>query len=125
LGLLRKPVANSTKFTVFTLNKDIRNNAKKLKRAPCHPKCGFSMSRNRLIWFIGVSLDCVVTFYETPSLYPLQAFSLFFVLYRVKKHARKAQSVFRYGLDYLRSLVTDLDLKHREFLLSLQFLSCT
>lgn len=44
---------------------------------------------------------------------------------KIKKHGRKAKSVFRYGLDYLRSLVTDLDLKHSEFLLSLQFLSCT
>lgn len=34
-------------------------------------------------------------------------------------------NLFRYGLDYLRSLVTDLDLKYDEFLLSLQFLSCT
>ena len=31
----------------------------------------------------------------------------------------------RYGLDYLRSIVTDLDLKQDEFLHSLQFLSCT
>ena len=44
---------------------------------------------------------------------------------RVKKHGRKAKSVFRYGLDYLRSIVTDLDLKYAEFLDSLQFLSCT
>ncbi|MCG6137045.1 MAG: IS4 family transposase [Nostoc sp. LLA-1] len=44
---------------------------------------------------------------------------------KIKKHGRKAKSVFRYGLDYLRSLVTDLDLKYDEFLLSLQFLSCT
>ena len=44
---------------------------------------------------------------------------------KVKKHGRKAKSVFRYGLDYLRSIVTDLDLKHTEFLNSLQFLSCT
>ena len=44
---------------------------------------------------------------------------------KFKKHGRKAKSVFRYGLDYLRSIVTDLDLKHTEFLNSLQFLSCT
>ena len=44
---------------------------------------------------------------------------------KIKKHGRQAQSVFRYGLDYLRSVVTDLDLKHSEFLLSLQFLSRT
>ncbi len=44
---------------------------------------------------------------------------------KVKKHGRLSKSVFRYGLDYLRSIVTDLDLKHNEFLHSLQFLSCT
>ncbi len=44
---------------------------------------------------------------------------------KVKKHGRLSKSVFRYGLDYLRSIVTDLDLKHHEFLHSLQFLSCT
>ena len=44
---------------------------------------------------------------------------------KVKKHGRFAKSVFRYGLDYLRSIVTDLDLKQNEFLFSLQFLSCT
>ena len=44
---------------------------------------------------------------------------------KVKKHGRLAQSLFRYGLDYLRSIVTDLDIKHDEFLFSLQFLSCT
>jgi len=44
---------------------------------------------------------------------------------KVKKHGRKTKSVFRYGLDHLRSIVNDLDLKHAEFLHSLQFLSCT
>lgn len=44
---------------------------------------------------------------------------------KVKKHGRKQMSIFRYGLDYLRSIVTDLDLKQDEFLHSLQFLSCT
>ena len=44
---------------------------------------------------------------------------------KLKKHGRKAKSVFRYGLDHLRSIVTDLDLKQDEFLFSLQFLSCT
>ena len=43
----------------------------------------------------------------------------------VKKHGRLAKSIFRYGLDYLRSIVNDLDLKQDEFLFSLQFLSCT
>lgn len=44
---------------------------------------------------------------------------------RVKKHGRREKSLFRYGLDYLRSVVSDLDLKHCEFLECLQFLSCT
>ncbi|MGL5075574.1 MAG: IS4 family transposase [Waterburya sp.] len=44
---------------------------------------------------------------------------------KVKKHGRQAKSIFRYGLDYLRSIVTDLDLKQDEFFFSLQFLSCT
>ena len=44
---------------------------------------------------------------------------------KVKKHGRLAKSIFRYGLDYLRSILADLDLKHDEFLASLQFLSCT
>lgn len=44
---------------------------------------------------------------------------------KVKKHGRLAKSIFRYGLDYLRSILIDLDLKHDEFLASLTFLSCT
>ncbi|HLO85531.1 MAG TPA: IS4 family transposase [Nostocaceae cyanobacterium] len=44
---------------------------------------------------------------------------------KIKKHGRKEKSIFRYGLDHLRSIVTDLDLNHSEFLFSLQFLSCT
>lgn len=44
---------------------------------------------------------------------------------KVKKHGRQAKSIFRYGLDYLRSIFTDLDLKQDDFLFSLQFLSCT
>lgn len=44
---------------------------------------------------------------------------------KVKKHGRLAKSIFRYGLDHLRSIVTDLDLKQNEFLFSLKFLSCT
>ena len=42
---------------------------------------------------------------------------------KIKKHGRLAKSIFRYGLDHLRSIFTDLDLKHAEFLNSLQFLS--
>ncbi|QXE25640.1 transposase IS4 family protein [Richelia sinica FACHB-800] len=44
---------------------------------------------------------------------------------KIKKHGHPSQSIFRYGLDYLLSLVTDLDFKHSEFFLPLQFLSCT
>lgn len=44
---------------------------------------------------------------------------------KVKKHGRKAKSIFRHGLDHLRSIVTDLDLKYDQFLHSLKFLSCT
>ncbi|ELS04298.1 transposase family protein [Xenococcus sp. PCC 7305] len=44
---------------------------------------------------------------------------------KIKKHGRKAKGIFRYGLDYLRSIVLDLDLKQEQFLYSLQFLSCT
>lgn len=46
---------------------------------------------------------------------------------KVKKHGRlvtkdlSACSIFCYGLDYLRSIVTDLDLKQSEFLQSLKF----
>ena len=42
---------------------------------------------------------------------------------KVKKHGRLAKSIFRYGLDRLRSIVTDLDLKQDEFLFCLHFLS--
>lgn len=44
---------------------------------------------------------------------------------KVKKHGRLAKSIFRYGLDHLRSIFTDLDLKQPEFLQSLKLLSCT
>ncbi len=44
---------------------------------------------------------------------------------QVKKHRRLSRSIFRYGLDYLRYFVIDLDLKSVEFLHPLQFLSCT
>lgn len=44
---------------------------------------------------------------------------------QIKKHGRKAKSIFRYGLDYLRTIVLDLDLKNREFIHCLNFLSCT
>ncbi len=44
---------------------------------------------------------------------------------KIKKHGRRERSLFRYGLDHLRSIVNDLDLKHSEFLECLYFLSCT
>ena len=44
---------------------------------------------------------------------------------KIKKHGRKEKSIFRYGLDYLRTIVLDLDLKFNEFINALKFLSCT
>ncbi|HEY9768618.1 MAG TPA: IS4 family transposase [Coleofasciculaceae cyanobacterium] len=44
---------------------------------------------------------------------------------KIKKHGRLAKSILRYGLDYLRSIFTDLDLKQSQFLDSLKLLSCT
>ena len=44
---------------------------------------------------------------------------------KIKKHGRKAKSIFRYGLDYLRTILLDVDLRHNLFLDSLNFLSCT
>lgn len=44
---------------------------------------------------------------------------------KIKKHGRRAKSIFRYGLDYLRAIALDLDLKQSEFIHSLKFLSCT
>ncbi|MBD3886722.1 IS4 family transposase [Phormidium tenue FACHB-886] len=43
----------------------------------------------------------------------------------IKKHGRKAQSIFRYGLDYLRRTLLNLDLFSDEFFHVLQLLSCT
>lgn len=44
----------------------------------------------------------------------------------IKKHGRKAKSLFRLGLDYLRHLVLNPHPLHeRDFLQSLDFLSCT
>lgn len=44
---------------------------------------------------------------------------------KIKKHGRKARSVFRYGFDYLRMIVLNLSQKHHEFKSALKFLSCT
>ena len=43
----------------------------------------------------------------------------------IKKHGRKAKSIFRYGLDYLRNIVLNLEQKPNEFSDTLKFLSCT
>lgn len=44
---------------------------------------------------------------------------------KLKKHGRLAKSIFRYGLDHLRSIVFDIQLKMDDFLSALTFLSCT
>lgn len=44
---------------------------------------------------------------------------------KLKKHGRKTKSVFRYGFDYLRNIVLNLEHKTDEFLHVLQFLSGT
>ncbi|MGK7909541.1 MAG: IS4 family transposase [Synechococcus sp.] len=43
----------------------------------------------------------------------------------IKNHGRKARSIFRYGLDHLRSIMLDLQHKNAQFLHALEFLSCT
>ena len=43
----------------------------------------------------------------------------------IKKHGRLTKSVFRYGLDFLRTTFFDIQLKMNAFLFSLKFLSCT
>jgi hypothetical protein len=44
---------------------------------------------------------------------------------KLKKHGRKAKSIFRYGLDHLCNIFLNLDQKLSEFMHVLQFLSCT
>jgi hypothetical protein len=43
----------------------------------------------------------------------------------IKKHGRKAKSIFRYGFDFLRCLLLNLEQYETEFCRSLCFLSCT
>jgi hypothetical protein len=43
----------------------------------------------------------------------------------IKKHGRKAKSLFRYGFDHLRAIVLNLEQKSDEFFNVLRFLSCT
>ena len=44
---------------------------------------------------------------------------------KIKKHGRLSKSIFRYGLDFLRSTFFDIQLKMDDFQISLTFLSCT
>lgn len=44
---------------------------------------------------------------------------------KLKSHGRREKSIFRYGFDYIRNVVLNLDHKMAEFLETLQFLSCT
>ena len=44
---------------------------------------------------------------------------------KIKKHGRKAKSVFRYGFDYLRHIFLNLEDNKTSFFHSLKFLSCT
>lgn len=44
---------------------------------------------------------------------------------KLKKHGRKAKSLFRYGLDFLRNIVLNLGQKLPQFQQTLRFLSCT
>ena len=43
----------------------------------------------------------------------------------VKKHGRRAKSIFRYGFDHLRNIVFNVEQKMDDFLGVLRFLSCT
>ena len=43
----------------------------------------------------------------------------------LKKHGRRAKSMFRYGFDHIRTIVLSLEQKADEFVEVLQFLSCT
>ena len=43
----------------------------------------------------------------------------------IKSHGRRPPSLFRHGLDHLRSIVLNLDCKFEQFLEAVQFLSCT
>jgi len=42
----------------------------------------------------------------------------------LKKHGRRANSMFRYGFDHIRTIVLNLKQKTDEFAEVLQFLSC-
>jgi len=44
---------------------------------------------------------------------------------KLKSHGRREKSLFRYGFDYIRNIVVNLDQKMEQFFEILQFLSCT
>jgi Transposase DDE domain len=44
---------------------------------------------------------------------------------KLKTHGLRAKSIFRYGFDYLRNILVNLNEKMDDFLNVLQFLSCT
>ncbi len=44
---------------------------------------------------------------------------------KIKKHGRRSKSIFRYGLDHLRAIALDLDLRSSDFIHCVKFLSCT
>ena len=71
------PVDNSARFTVLTLNKEIRNNARKLNLAPCHLRCGFKVARIKLILSIGVLCLSLATFHKTLFSVLLSSFVLY------------------------------------------------
>jgi hypothetical protein len=43
----------------------------------------------------------------------------------LKKHGRKARSIFRTGLDYLRQILLNLDSHNQQYIQVLKLLSCT
>ena len=43
---------------------------------------------------------------------------------KLKKHGYPAQSFFRYGLDFLRSIIAHIHLKYKDFHAALMVLSC-
>ena len=44
---------------------------------------------------------------------------------QIKKHGRKARSIFRTGLDHLRQILLNLDTRQAQFVQILKLLSCT
>jgi hypothetical protein len=44
---------------------------------------------------------------------------------KVKKHGRKAKSIFRTGFDHLRQILLNLESRTPDYFRALKFLSCT